>query len=84
MKPENAPISTFVSKVICSIFGHRYHVSKNITDHVKEYCCSSCGEEITDTANGTLEKLTAKFRETNAYLAEFHQRRSRKIYSEAS
>lgn len=84
MKTRKSPFSFFVAKTFCTVFGHRFTVSKKITNHVKEYCCSRCGEEITDTANGNLAKLTTKFRETNAFLAEFHQRRKRKIYSKAS
>lgn len=84
MKTEKAPNSFFIGSVICSIFGHNYRTSKVITNHVKEYTCTCCGEEVTDTANGLIEKLTPKFRETNSFLAKFHQRRNRRIYSEAS
>ncbi len=66
---------------ICAIFDHRFEVSQNITDHIKEYQCTRCGEEMTDTAQGFIAKLTPKFRETNAYIAEIHQRRcSRKFF----
>lgn len=84
MKTEKAPFPFFISAVFCSVFGHKFLVSKKITNHIKEYQCEHCGEERTDTANGLLEKLTPKFRETNAFLAKFHERRTRRIYSEAS
>lgn len=67
---------------ICAIFDHRFTVSQNITDHIKEYKCTRCGEEMTDTAQGFLAKLTPKFRETNAYIAKIHQRRcARKLFA---
>lgn len=65
---------------ICAIFDHRFTVSQKITDHIKEYKCTRCGEEVTDTAQGFIAKLTPKFRETNAFIAQIHQRRcSRKM-----
>ena len=84
MKAEKAPFPFLISAVFCSVFGHRFRVSKKITNHISEYQCEHCGEEITDTANGILAKLTPKFRETNDFLAKFHQRRSKRLYSEAS
>ena len=68
---------------ICGILDHRFTVSQNITDHIKEYKCTRCGEERTDTAQGLIAKLTPKFRETNAYIAKIHQRRcSRKFFAQ--
>ncbi len=73
------------NQMICGILGHDLRISKNITNHIREYKCSRCGEEMTDSANGLLEKLTPRFRETNAFLAKIHERRSaRKMLSEAS
>jgi len=82
MKTGKAPFLFSVARLYCSVFSHRFHVSNFITEHIKEYQCHRCGEEITDTANGSLAKLTTQVKETNAYLAQFHQRRSRK-FSEA-
>ncbi|GHA35918.1 hypothetical protein GCM10007103_16710 [Salinimicrobium marinum] len=60
-------------------------MSNVITDHIKEYKCRYCGEEVTNTANGLLEKLTPKFKETNAFLAKIHDRRRRiRAYPKAS
>ncbi len=76
--------------ILCAVFDHRFEISQNITNHIKEYRCTRCGEEMTDTAQGFMAKLTPKFKETNAYLAKIHQRRcarklfGRKVLSEAS
>ncbi len=67
--------------LICAILDHRFEVSRNITDHIKEYRCTCCGQEMTDTAQGFMAKLTPKFKETNAFLQNYYQRRcSRKLY----
>lgn len=84
MKAKKSLFSVLIAKVFCPLFGHKFRVSNTITNHIKEYQCEHCGEEVTDTANGFLAKLTPKFRETNAFLAQFHRRRTRKIFSEAS
>ncbi len=78
--------STYFSlaRVYCSIFGHKLRVSKNITNHVHEYQCKKCGMEMTDTADGLLARLTPKFKETNAYLAQIHERRKRVFLAKAS
>ncbi len=74
---EFTPKLSAIAKVFCKLFGHKLHVSKNVTNHIHEYKCAKCGMEMTDTANGFLERLTPKFKETNDYLAEVHQRRRR-------
>jgi DNA-directed RNA polymerase subunit RPC12/RpoP len=71
-------------KVLCSLFGHKFTVSKNVTDHIHEYRCTNCGMEMTDTANGLLARLTPKFKETNEYLAKIHKRRKNRCFAEAS
>lgn len=82
---ENADPTLFsFAKVQCSLFGHKLRVSKNITDHVHEYECKTCGMEMTDTADGLLAKLTPRFKETNAYLAQIHRRRRKVFFAEAS
>jgi len=72
------------NKMICRFLGHDLRVSKNITNYIKEYRCCRCGEEMTDSANGLLEKLTPRFRETNAFLAKIHQRRCARKMLKAS
>lgn len=73
-----------LSKVYCQLFGHKFKVSKNVTNHIHEYTCAKCGVEMTDTANGFLARLTPKFKETNDYLAKFHKKRTQRIYTNAS
>lgn len=83
MKKANSQLFRF-AKVYCHFFGHRLKVSKNVTQHIHEYQCAKCGVEMTDTANGLLEYLTPKFKETNKYLAKFYKKRAQRIYTKAS
>lgn len=59
----------------CTIFGHHYEVSKNITYHVREYKCSHCNSQVTTNGNGSLTPLTPKFQEINSVLERIHNRR---------
>jgi len=83
MKKADSQLFQF-AKVFCRIFGHKLKVSRNVTNHIHEYKCAKCGVEMTDTANGFLARLTPKFKETNDYLAKFHKKRTRRIYTNAS
>ena len=56
------------SRLYCNFFGHDYHVTKKVTQHVKEYQCSHCKKELTTNSNGNLTELTATFKEINDIL----------------
>jgi hypothetical protein len=64
-----------VKSIYCSIFGHQYEVSKNITYHVKEYKCSHCKSQVTTSGTGGLTILTPKHKEINSVLERIHNRR---------
>jgi len=66
----------------CSIFGHDYVVSKNVTYHVKEYTCKHCKEQVTTNGNGGLTLLTPKYKEINSVLERIHNNRLRKRHIE--
>ncbi|MBT8271812.1 MAG: hypothetical protein HKO90_04240 [Flavobacteriaceae bacterium] len=59
----------------CSIFGHKYEVSKKVTYHVKEYSCKHCNEQLTTDGNGRLTPLTPKFKEINSVLERIHKKK---------
>lgn len=81
---EINPNNFSISKLLCKFFGHNLKISKSVTNHIQEYTCSKCGMEMTDTADGFLARLTPKFKETNNYIAQIHNRRRRKNYVSAS
>jgi len=78
---KTAPTSSgfSFSKLYCSLFGHDYVLSKNVTHHIKEYCCSHCGEEATTNSRGRLEVMTPKLKEINNALAMVHAKKSAKL-----
>lgn len=61
--------------VYCSLFGHDFQVSKDVTFAVKEYQCKHCKTEVTNNGNGNFVKLTPKYREINSVLSRIHSKR---------
>jgi len=66
-----------MKKVLCSIFGHHYSVSKKVTQHIKEYKCVHCDKEVTTDVNGNLSVLTPELQDINRTLESIYQRRHR-------
>jgi len=64
-----------VKHLYCSLFGHRYEVTKKVTYHVKEYTCKHCHEQVTTNGNGKLTLLTPKYKEINSVLERVHMKR---------
>lgn len=62
----------------CSFFGHDYIVSKDITQHVKEYQCKHCKKQMTTSGNGNLIPLTPKFQEINLVLKMIYKKKVRR------
>lgn len=60
-------------QLFCSVFGHNFQVSKNITYHIKEYQCCHCKKEMTTNSKGNLTELTQKYKEINSVLERIHQ-----------
>ncbi len=73
-KSTPSPAFSF-SKIYCSLFGHDYVLSKNVTHHIKEYSCSHCGEQATTNSRGRLEVMTPKLKEINNALALVHAKK---------
>jgi transposase-like protein len=62
----------------CTLFGHNFQVSKEVTYHVKEYKCKNCGLEMTINAEGVMVPLTLKQRRINSVLHQVHNKRLEK------
>ena len=73
-----------MKRLYCTIFGHQYEVSKNITYHVKEYKCSHCNSQVTTSGNGGLTPLTQKYREINSVLERIHNKRVTRLKQKES
>jgi len=75
MKSASPNQNFSLTSILCSIFGHRYKKSKKITNHISEYKCKTCGQEVTNAASGKIELLTFKTRKVNACVSEFFQKK---------
>ncbi len=64
-----------MKQLYCSLFGHDYTITKNVTNHVKEYICKHCKEQVTTSGNGHLTLLTPKYKEINSELEKIHTKR---------
>lgn len=75
---KNMSIKTTFSlgKLYCSIFGHRYRVTKKITAHVNEYQCMLCNCEATNDDKGKLTSLTPQLKDINKTLISFHKKKN--------
>lgn len=75
---ENVNIKTSFSlgKILCSIFGHRYRVTKKITSHINEYECMLCGCEATNDEVGEITPLTPQMKEINQTLVSFYKKKN--------
>ncbi|WP_452220627.1 hypothetical protein [Lacinutrix salivirga] len=68
--------------LFCSVFGHKYEISKKVTYHVHEYKCKHCYKELTTNGNGNLIELTPKFKEINAILEKIHTNKMMRLNKE--
>jgi hypothetical protein len=64
-----------MKNIHCIAFGHDYKVTRNVTNHVKEYTCKTCKKQLTTNGSGNLVPLTPKFRDINDVLERIHHRR---------
>jgi hypothetical protein len=67
-----------MKQIQCSIFGHNFKVSKEITYHVKEFKCKNCGQEMTINGKGEFVPLTKKYKHINSVLNNVHNKRLEK------
>ncbi|GEQ84685.1 hypothetical protein ULMS_01930 [Patiriisocius marinistellae] len=76
-KANNKPTRP-ISALICSIMGHNYIITNKITNHINEYKCTNCKNEVCDNTKGHLEELTLKQREVNETLSVFFKKKSKR------
>ncbi|MCB0457848.1 MAG: hypothetical protein KDC91_08900 [Flavobacteriaceae bacterium] len=78
---QNPSSSFSFSGIVCSTFGHNYLITRKVTEHIKEYRCSHCGKEVTNTFSGNLEALTSKNKQINTSLALFFEKKMKRYYA---
>lgn len=67
-----------MKNIYCSIFGHQFVVSKQVTLHVNEYKCKKCNFQMTTDGKGKLTPLTPRHKEINSELERIYLKRSLK------
>jgi len=71
-----SPTQSFrIFGVLCSTFGHRFKVFNKITNHISEYKCKTCGQEVTNAFSGEIKILTHKQKKINASLSDFFKKK---------
>ena len=68
-------LAVLKEKFWCTLFGHQYVTTRNVTNHFKEYKCSKCHLELTNDAKGHKILLTKKYKDINETLVLFYQKR---------
>lgn len=63
------------SKILCSFFGHKIIITRNVTNHFREYKCSVCGLELTNDLKGHKTFLTPELRDINETLNSLYKKR---------
>jgi hypothetical protein len=72
---DNSPKSASIGAIRCRLVGHRFRVTRKVTDYVNEYECTCCKQEYSENSTGRLEVLTNKTREINQSLRDLFTRR---------
>ena len=62
-------------KILCSLLGHKFIVTRNITNHFKEFKCTVCQLELTNDEKGRKTFLTPELKEINETLIGFYNKR---------
>lgn len=79
MNPIAIKEKLLTKKLICTVFGHRFITSRNVTPHFKEYKCTVCQLELTNDEKGQVTFLTPELREINETLIGFYKKRPHSI-----
>lgn len=62
-------------KILCTLFGHHFIVSREVTEHFKEYKCTCCDLELTNDLRGHKTFLTPELKSINETLFYVNKRR---------
>ena len=63
-------------RLLCSVFGHRFSLTRVVTNHFKEFECSVCHMQVTNDAEGHQVSLTKEHREINQALLDLYHKRA--------
>ncbi|MEL7268480.1 MAG: hypothetical protein AAGL34_02850 [Bacteroidota bacterium] len=54
-------------------------MSKEVTEHIKEYKCLHCQKQVTTDVSGRLSVLTPKMQEINETVADMYRKRKERV-----
>ena len=70
----------FLTKeILCLLLGHKFIVTRTVTDHFKKYKCTVCQIELTNDENGHKTFLTPELKEIKETLIDFYNKRIHSI-----
>lgn len=76
---------TNIQRLLCSITGHKFRLTKKITKHLKHYKCQNCGCQVTTNSTGNLVSLTEEIKLVHTGIETIIiKRNSRKQQNKAS
>jgi hypothetical protein len=58
--------------LLCTCFGHKLYVKREVTPNFKEFKCSICQLELTNDEQGAKIELTPHLKEVNETLLQFY------------
>jgi hypothetical protein len=79
MSPIAIKERLLTKKLLCTVLGHRFITSRNVTHHFKEYKCTVCQLELTNDEKGQITFLTPELKEINETLIVFYKKRFHSI-----
>ena len=65
----------FSRKLLCSCFGHKLIVKREVTPNFKEFKCCHCDLELTNDDKGVKILLTPRLKEVNETLLKFYYKK---------
>lgn len=72
-----------ISGLMCLTLGHDYMVTRQVSEHIKEYKCSHCGKEVAENDLGQIEELTMNIKRANNSLVSFLEKKKKKRFHAA-
>ncbi|MFD0863397.1 hypothetical protein ACFQ1M_14375 [Sungkyunkwania multivorans] len=75
MERASSKNSFTISGLFCSLFGHRFKVTKKVTRHIHEYECVHCKKQGTTDVSGNIATLTPQRKEINETLSMLYKKK---------
>jgi len=75
MKSITYKENSFVGRLLCSMFGHKFKTTKIVTGHFREFECTVCHLQVTNDITGEKVSLTQELKEINNALMDLYNRR---------